>query len=107
MIFEMIKGIDKKQDEQSEQINLIKIDVAKNTQDLSYHIFRTNALQDLTVKFENNCALHKSEMQKSKDENDSRLSALELPGKSFGLIVKVTTGLTVIIALVASFLRIK
>lgn len=50
LVYEIVKKIEEKQDFHTEQLYGLTVDVARNTEDIKYHIKRTNMLEELMEK---------------------------------------------------------
>ena len=74
IIYDMLKRIEDKNDDQTERLIRLESEVENNAKDLKYHIKRTDLLEAL--------------VKKVKHEFQSRIEELEVPRKTIGNLKK-------------------
>lgn len=79
LIYDLVKTINEKQDQQSERLVKLELNSDRNTEDLEHHIKRTDLLE---AKLEKDVANLKAAV-------DKRFEELEQPKKSISFIGKI------------------
>ena len=92
LIYDLVRSLDQKQDQQSERLIRLELNVERNTQDLSEHIEGVKQTRILIAQ--------------NDEQMDERVKKLEHPKDLVILAVKMCGGIGVIISLVYGVLKI-
>jgi hypothetical protein len=92
LIYDLVKSLDQKQDQQSERLTRLESNVERNTQDLSEHIEGVKQTRILIAQ--------------NDEQMDERVKKLEHPKDLVMLAVKMCGGIGVVISLVYGVLKI-
>jgi hypothetical protein len=92
LILNAIIRVERRQDEMFASIVDIKVDSARNTQNLETHMRRTAALETL--------------VQQNEDKTEQRLDKLEIGPKAAKLIVQIALGLSAIAGAIFTILKL-
>jgi hypothetical protein len=92
LIYDLVKSLDQKQDQQSERLTRLESNVERNTKDLSEHIEGVKQTRILIAQ--------------NDEQMDERVKKLEHPKDLVMLAVKMCGGIGVVISLVYGVIKI-
>jgi hypothetical protein len=99
LIVKQLDKMDMKLSNVQEEIGEIKVIISINAKDIAEHIRRTNLLE---IKIDD----EKKFRDKLQQESQDRMGDLELPGKSFGLLLKVVGAISLVASLIFTITKL-